>query len=131
MPVSTRHWRRSRSPPANRRSQLEQTVWGALSAAQPHPSRSLRSLSAIAALLLFTLLVSALFGALRSRPDPAAESMPTPTVHRPFMPYTAAAPGIPCDQNPQAQKLFGQEIAANALPLLHARGWSRRDICLR
>ena len=52
--------------------------------------------------------------------------MPTPTVHRPFMSYTAAAPGIPCDQNPQAQTLWsgdrGECLATPARTRLVAQG---------
>lgn len=97
---------------------------------RPPPSRLVSSLvsslGAIAALLLLTLLVSALFGTFRSGRGPAAGPTPTPKAHNPFSGYYAAAPGLPCDQNPQASALWsgdrGECLANLARTRLVAQG---------
>lgn len=69
-----------------------------------HPNRLLSSLGAIAAVLLLALLAASLFRAFRAPSGPAVQ--PTPTIQRAFVPYTAAAPGLPCDTNAQASALW-------------------------
>lgn len=68
------------------------------------PKTLLTTLGVIAALLLLALLASSLFGLLRGGPTPATQ--PSPTVQKAFVPYTAAAPGLPCDANPRASTLW-------------------------
>jgi hypothetical protein len=70
----------------------------------PPRRRLLSTLGAIAAVLVLTLLAASLFGSLRFLWTPAVA--PTPTVHGPFSPYLAPAPGLPCDHNAQASTLW-------------------------
>jgi hypothetical protein len=67
------------------------------------------SLGAIAAVLLLAALATSLFSMLHGLRTPAAAPTPTPTVQQPFVPYSAAAPGLPCDTNPQASALWSQD----------------------
>ncbi len=69
-----------------------------------HPRRWLSSLGAIAAVLVLALLAASLFWAFRGPTGPGVQT--TPTVPPVSLPYTAAAPGLPCDTNAQVSALW-------------------------
>lgn len=82
----------------------------------PRHHRLMSALGAIAAMLVLALLAASLFGALRLLQTPALQ--PTPTPRGPFAPYSAAAPGLPCDHNAQASTLWsGDQGICLANPL--------------
>lgn len=91
-PPEVDEWRQAPRPPAAHRER-----------------RLLTSLGAIAAVLVLAVLTAAIFSSFLGSRSPATGPTPTATIQRPFVPYSAAAPGLPCDTNPQASTLWSED----------------------